>query len=267
MAATTSSTRTQTRRTTRPRDGRGRGRGGAHEQRRRIRGRVRRLLAHAGEGPRRDGRRDNSAIASGIVWAVDHGARVINMSLGGQASTQTLVDAVAYAAAKGVVLVAAAGNSGSTTLTYPAALPQVIGVAGTTESDALYSWRARPSRRRGTRRRTRGGSRISRRASSRSRVRSPTRCSSDLFRSRSSSWRRRVTTRLRTRRTSVVSNGLFRKSLAPSESARLFVFGVASAVRTRIGTRVDPRVHGASVPRLRRRGAASTGHRLSAGRT
>jgi subtilisin family serine protease len=81
-----------------------------------------------------------SAVAAGIVWAADHGARVINMSLGGAGTTQTLANAVAYAAGKGVLLVAAAGNSGTTTPFYPAAYPEVVGVAGTTSSDQLYEW-------------------------------------------------------------------------------------------------------------------------------
>lgn len=81
-----------------------------------------------------------SDVAAGIVWAVDRGARVINMSLGGPATTQTLADAVAYATDKGAVLVAAAGNSGTSEPSYPAALDGVIGVAGTTRTDELYSW-------------------------------------------------------------------------------------------------------------------------------
>jgi hypothetical protein len=81
-----------------------------------------------------------SAIASGIIWASDHGARVINMSLGGSGATQTLANAVEYATGKGVVLVAAAGNAGSTTLFFPAAYPDVVSVAATTPSDKLYEW-------------------------------------------------------------------------------------------------------------------------------
>ena len=79
-----------------------------------------------------------SAIASGILWAVANDADVI--SLGGRGTTQALADAVAYAASRGVVLVAAAGNNGSTTPFYPAAYPQVISVAGTTSSDGRYAW-------------------------------------------------------------------------------------------------------------------------------
>ena len=81
-----------------------------------------------------------SSIAAGIVWAVDHGARVINLSLGSPAGTSALESAVGYAAQKGAVLVAAAGNSGVDTPFYPAAYSAVIGVAATTSSDARYSW-------------------------------------------------------------------------------------------------------------------------------
>jgi subtilisin family serine protease len=83
---------------------------------------------------------NTSDVAAGIVWAVDHGARVISMSLGGPGSTQTLADAVAYAIGKGAVVVAAAGNDGSSELNYPAAFEGVIGVAGTTHTGELYSW-------------------------------------------------------------------------------------------------------------------------------
>src|SRR5919108_6235591 len=81
-----------------------------------------------------------STIAVGIVWAVDHGARVLNMSFGGPAPTGALQAAVQYAASRGAVLVAAAGNSGVDTPFYPAAYPDVIGVAATTDADVRYSW-------------------------------------------------------------------------------------------------------------------------------
>jgi subtilisin family serine protease len=81
-----------------------------------------------------------SAIAMGIVWAVDRGARVLNMSLGGPGTTSALQAAVRYASSKGAVLVASAGNSGVDTPFYPAAYSEVIGVAATTEADARYTW-------------------------------------------------------------------------------------------------------------------------------
>ena len=87
-----------------------------------------------------NGSGSTSVVAAGIVWAVDHGARVISLSLGGEDSTQTLADAVAYAVGKGVTLVASAGNSGNSNLNYPAAYEGVIAVAATTATDELYSW-------------------------------------------------------------------------------------------------------------------------------
>jgi len=81
-----------------------------------------------------------SSVASGITWATDHGARVISMSLGFTSSSSTLQSAVQYAHSHGVVIVAAAGNYGTTTQVYPAAYPEVLGVAGTDGSDQRYSW-------------------------------------------------------------------------------------------------------------------------------
>ena len=87
-----------------------------------------------------DGTGTMSNVAAGITWATDHGARVISMSLSGSVGTSTVQSAVQYAHSHGAVLVAAAGNSGSSTQAYPAAYPEVLGVAGTDPSDALYSW-------------------------------------------------------------------------------------------------------------------------------
>ena len=84
-----------------------------------------------------------SDTAEGIVWAADHGADVINMSLGSTSKVTAVSNAVAYARSKGVVVVAAAGNErekGSPT-SYPAADEGVIGVAATDSADkvAYYS--------------------------------------------------------------------------------------------------------------------------------
>jgi thermitase len=81
-----------------------------------------------------------SWIASGIIWAADNGAEIINMSLGGSSNSSTLEDAVNYAWSKGVVVVAAAGNSGNTLPSYPAYYANCIAVAATNASDARASW-------------------------------------------------------------------------------------------------------------------------------
>jgi thermitase len=83
---------------------------------------------------------DDTVIAAGIVWAVDHGAQVINLSLGGPGSSDPLTAAIGYATGKGAIVVAAAGNSGTTTPFYPAADPRAISVAATTVADRRYAW-------------------------------------------------------------------------------------------------------------------------------
>lgn len=67
-------------------------------------------------------------VAAGIVRAVDAGVDVLNLSLGVYQDTQVLREAVRYAAAQGVLMVAAAGNDGYAQLPYPAAYPQVLAV-------------------------------------------------------------------------------------------------------------------------------------------
>jgi len=78
-------------------------------------------------------------VASGITWAADHGASVISLSLGGGPS-DAVAAAIGYAERKGVLVVAAAGNNGSSEPFYPAADPGVLGVAGTQRSGDLYGW-------------------------------------------------------------------------------------------------------------------------------
>ena len=72
-----------------------------------------------------------SGIAEGIRFAADHGAKVINMSLGGPIASSVLKNAVKYARDKGVVVVCAAGNDGRGKVSYPAAYPQAFAVAAT----------------------------------------------------------------------------------------------------------------------------------------
>ena len=82
-----------------------------------------------------------SGIAKGIRWAADHGAKVINMSLGGPMASSVLAKAVKYAHDKGVVVVCAAGNDGRGKVSYPAAYPGAIAVAATQfdETTTFYS--------------------------------------------------------------------------------------------------------------------------------
>jgi hypothetical protein len=71
-----------------------------------------------------------SRLAAGIVWATDHGADVISMSLGAESRSAALDRAVAYANRKGVVLVAAIGNESANHHNYPATYDEVIAVGG-----------------------------------------------------------------------------------------------------------------------------------------
>ncbi|MFD0518300.1 S8 family serine peptidase [Paractinoplanes durhamensis] len=73
----------------------------------------------------------DSTIAKAITWSVQNGAKIINMSLGGTGYSQVLADAVAYANASSVLVVAAAGNGGNTTRNYPAAYSDVLAVGAT----------------------------------------------------------------------------------------------------------------------------------------
>ena len=74
----------------------------------------------------------HASVAAAIVWATDHGADVINLSLGGPYPSHTLSEAVEYAWNQGVVLVAAVGNEASSIPAYPAAYPVVMAVTGVT---------------------------------------------------------------------------------------------------------------------------------------
>ncbi|MBW7473687.1 S8 family peptidase [Paenibacillus oenotherae] len=71
------------------------------------------------------------SVAEGIIWATDHGAKVINMSLGNYAQAEFLHDAIKYAYDHDVVLVAASGNDNTERPGFPAAYPEVFAVAST----------------------------------------------------------------------------------------------------------------------------------------
>ena len=75
-------------------------------------------------------------VAEGIRFAADHGAQVINLSLGGSSKSGILEDAVVYAQRKGLLVVAAAGNSGRQ-VGYPAAYDGVVAVSATDANDKI----------------------------------------------------------------------------------------------------------------------------------
>ena len=87
-----------------------------------------------------DGSGSAADIAEGIVWAADHGAHVINMSFVMTGRDEGVASALGYARSKGVLIVAAAGNSGSADVTFPAGEPGVVSVTGTDAADGRYSW-------------------------------------------------------------------------------------------------------------------------------
>ena len=87
-------------------------------------------------------------LAEGITWATDHGAQIINLSLGGETDSATLQNAVNYAYNKGCLIVAAVGNCGDDNdsypneycsqldpIFYPAAYDHVVGVGASGDQD------------------------------------------------------------------------------------------------------------------------------------
>jgi thermitase len=72
-----------------------------------------------------------SGVAAAMMWAADHGANVINLSLGGPTRSSAMEEAVNYAYFKGVTVVAAAGNNNALGVLYPAAYDNAIAIAST----------------------------------------------------------------------------------------------------------------------------------------
>ncbi|RNC63067.1 MAG: Minor extracellular protease Epr [Candidatus Dichloromethanomonas elyunquensis] len=96
----------------------------------------------------KNGEGEDSILADGIIWAADHGAKIINMSLGSPDETKILDDALRYAANQGCLLVGASGNNqtvegsfvvktGETGVAYPAANPNVIAVSAVDSNDKI----------------------------------------------------------------------------------------------------------------------------------
>jgi subtilisin family serine protease len=89
---------------------------------------------------RADGTGYNSEIIRAIYFAVFHNANVLNMSFNVAGYSLELKKAVDFAAFKGLISVAAAGNSGEEILVYPAAFVTVMGIASTTNDDLRSSF-------------------------------------------------------------------------------------------------------------------------------
>jgi thermitase len=83
------------------------------------------------------GRCQASVVAEGITWAVDNGARVINISVELREPFSELEEAVNYAWSRGAVIVAAAGNDGSQSPVYPAYYEDCLAVAATKQDGTL----------------------------------------------------------------------------------------------------------------------------------
>ncbi len=80
-----------------------------------------------------------SSLIEGILFAADHGVRVITISSGGPYDSPALHDAITYARNKGATVIAAAGNYGSESAFYPASYTEVLAISGTDSADAWFS--------------------------------------------------------------------------------------------------------------------------------
>lgn len=81
-----------------------------------------------------------SNVATGLTWAVDQGARLVNMSLQFNTGSAVFLQAIQYAHAQGALLVAATGNSGGTAIAAPARWNETIAVGATDNRDIRASF-------------------------------------------------------------------------------------------------------------------------------
>jgi subtilisin family serine protease len=91
------------------------------------------IMSAAGTG-------DTSDLTAGIIWAADHGAHIINMSVGGFPYSTYVHDAIRYAWNRGIVLVGAAGNRAREEVFFPASYPEVVSVSATQVDDEFSNW-------------------------------------------------------------------------------------------------------------------------------
>ncbi|MCW3995393.1 MAG: S8 family serine peptidase [Candidatus Bathyarchaeota archaeon] len=97
-----------------------------------------RIMAEKGLGA--DGTGGSSALANAITHAVNQGAKIISNSWGSNQSSSLIQDAIAYANSQGVLVLAAAGNTGTNEVHYPGAYPEVVAVTATDSADAIASF-------------------------------------------------------------------------------------------------------------------------------
>jgi subtilisin family serine protease len=96
------------------------------------------VLNNRGLGP-------ESVMIKGLIHAVDNGARIVNLSSGTTRGSPAMEEAVAYAHAKGALLISAAGNTGDkdNAVIYPAAYPEVLAVGATDRNNAVPAFSQR----------------------------------------------------------------------------------------------------------------------------
>nr|WP_276279200.1 S8 family peptidase [Halorussus sp. DT72] len=87
-----------------------------------------------------NGSGSTSDIADAVEWAADQGADIINMSLGGGGYTSTMKNAVSYAVNNGALPICAAGNNGSSSVSYPAAYSECMAISAVDSNENLASF-------------------------------------------------------------------------------------------------------------------------------
>ena len=90
----------------------------------------------------KDGNGSYSDVIAGIEWAMNHGIKIANMSLGAEEDSEPLHRAVQAALAQGMIIVAAAGNN-SGAVGYPGAYPETIAVAASDSADKAAAFSSR----------------------------------------------------------------------------------------------------------------------------